>query len=316
MAEPRRRRYLIMMIRPSHYDDEGYVIQWYRSYIPSNSLATLYGLARDCANREVLGPDTHIAVDAFDETNTRIRPEQIARRIARAGSGIVWLVGVQTNQFPRAMDLARSFRSLGVQVVIGGFHVSGVLAMLPTITPELREALDLGVTLFAGEAEGALDQLIRDSASGELQPVYRHLDALPGLGGWPLPFLPVQRVRRTAGRMTTFDAGRGCPFLCSFCTIINVQGRTSRHRTADDVEEIIRNNADHGITSFFITDDNFARNRNWEPILDRLAQLRELKGLKIELSVQVDTRCHRVPRFLDKAARAGINRVLFGFGDP
>ena len=36
-----------------------------------------------------------------------------------------------------------------------------------------------------------------------------------------------------------FDAGRGCPFQCSFCTIINVQGRKSRFREADDVERRI-----------------------------------------------------------------------------
>jgi hypothetical protein len=89
--------------------------------MPSNSLAAIYGLAMDCAERQVLGRDTHLLVDAYDETNTRIRPERIARDIASAGVG---LVGVQSNQYPRAMDLARRFRALGIEVVIGGFHVS------------------------------------------------------------------------------------------------------------------------------------------------------------------------------------------------
>ena len=61
---------------------------------------------------------------------------------------------MQTNQFPRAMDIARPLRAAGIQVCIGGFHVSGSLAMLPDVPPELREAMDLGITLFAGEAEG------------------------------------------------------------------------------------------------------------------------------------------------------------------
>jgi hypothetical protein len=126
------------LIKPSHYDDGGYVIQWFRSSMPSNSLAALYGLAMDCAARRVLGPETSIVVDAYDETNTRIRPERIARDIARAGAGVVGLVGVQSNQYPRAMDLARRFRTLGIDVVIGGFHVSGTIAMLPAITPELQ----------------------------------------------------------------------------------------------------------------------------------------------------------------------------------
>ena len=69
------------------------------------------------------------------------------------------------------------------------------------------------------------------------------------------------------------------PFQCSFCTIINVQGRKSRYRTADDVEAIVRANADQGITRFFVTDDNFARNRNWEPILDRLSSCGSARAL-------------------------------------
>jgi radical SAM superfamily enzyme YgiQ (UPF0313 family) len=300
------------LIKPSHYDDDGYVIQWFRSSMPSNSLAALYGLAMDCAARQVLGADTPIVVDAYDETNIRIRPERIARDITRAGAGMVGLVGVQSNQYPRAMDLARRFRALGIDVVIGGFHVSGTLAMLPAITPELQEAMDLGIVLYAGEAEDGLEALLRDAASGRLQPLYNHMATLPNLAGVPIPYLPPDRVARTAGRMTTFDAGRGCPFQCSFCTIINVQGRVSRRRTADDVEAIVRHNAAQGVQSFFITDDNFARNKDWEAIFDRLIALREQEAFTIKLTIQVDTLCHRIPRFIEKAGRAGVVRVFIG----
>ena len=119
-------------------------------------------------------------------------------------------------------------------------------------------------------------------------------------------------IRRTYGANTSFDAGRGCPFQCSFCTIINVQGRKSRRRSPDDVERIVRENAAKGILHFFITDDNFARNKDWEPIFDRLIELRERNGLKIKLIIQVDTLCHRIPNFVEKAARAGVKRVFIG----
>jgi len=36
-----------VMIKPTHYDDDGYPIQWLRSAIPSNTLAALNGLAVD-----------------------------------------------------------------------------------------------------------------------------------------------------------------------------------------------------------------------------------------------------------------------------
>src|SRR3989337_980196 len=94
------RSFHLVLIKPSHYDDEGYVIQWVRSSIPANTLATLNGLALDCAERRVLGEDVEIRITVQDETNTRIRPGAIVRQIhASGGQGLVGLVGVQTNQF-------------------------------------------------------------------------------------------------------------------------------------------------------------------------------------------------------------------------
>jgi radical SAM superfamily enzyme YgiQ (UPF0313 family) len=110
----------------------------------------------------------------------------------------------------------------------------------------------------------------------------------------------------------SIDLGRGCPFQCSFCTIINVQGRKSRFRTPDDLEKIIRLNGAQGIHRFFITDDNFARNRNWEAFLDLLIWLRERQGFPIELTIQVDALCHRIPNFVEKAVRAGVHNVFVG----
>ena len=72
------RKFQLVLIKPSHYDDDGYVIRWWRAIIPSNSLAAVYGIAADCAERRVLGPDVEIDIDVIDETNTRVKiPELI-----------------------------------------------------------------------------------------------------------------------------------------------------------------------------------------------------------------------------------------------
>ena len=313
MTAGSRRTFHLFLLKPSHYDDDGYVIQWLRSSIPSNTLAVLYGLAQDCSDRKVLGEDVDLEIHAIDETNARIHPQRIARAIRDGGGlGLVGLVGVQSNQFPRAFDLARAFRQEGVDVVIGGFHVSGCLAMLPSLPADLQAALDLGVSLYAGEAETRFDTLLTDALHHRLQPLYNYMNDLPGLEGVPIPILPAHRVGRTGGAITSFDAGRGCPFQCSFCTIINVQGRKSRFRSADDVEAIIRANLGQGLHSYFITDDNFARNRNWEPIFDRLIEMREVEKLSFSCVIQVDTLCHKIPNFIAKAARAGVRRVFIG----
>ena len=91
-----------------------------------------------------------------------------------------------------------------------------------------------------------------------------------------------------------------------------MQGRKSRFRTADDVEELVRLNWAQGISKFFITDDNFARNKEWESIFDRLIELREQEGIPLGLMIQVDTLCHKISGFIEKAKRAGITRVFIG----
>src|SRR3954451_18229678 len=165
-TRPTRRREFTAEVKPSHYDDDGYVIQWLRSPIPANSLACLYGLARDCRERQVLGPDIDLDIVAIDETNTRTRPDKSARQIKAADQGLVMLVGVQSNQFPRALDIAARLRQQDITVGIGGFHVSGTLAMLPGIEPNVQRALDMGCFLYAGEAEeGRLDVVLRDAAA-------------------------------------------------------------------------------------------------------------------------------------------------------
>ena len=306
------RRFVVELIKPSHYDDDGYVIQWWKSWIPSNSLACLYGIAADLAERRALGPEVAIEIHAYDECHTVIPTRRIIRRIKSADAGLVCLVGVQSNQFPRAIDLASRFRAAGIQVAVGGFHVSGCLAMLPELPPDLETARRLGVTLFAGEAEGRLAGLFADAFTRHLQPIYNFMDDLPGLQQQVTPFLPLDIVRRYGETIGAFDAGRGCPFQCSFCTIINVQGRKSRWRDADDVERLVRANLAQGVFRFFITDDNFARNRNWEAIFHRLIEMREREGLELQFIIQVDTLCHRIPNFVEKAARAGCKRVFIG----
>ena len=306
-------RFQLILIKPSHYDDEGYVIRWWRAIIPSNSLAAVYSIAADCAERQVLGSDVDIDITVIDETNARIKvPEILARFRRHADFGLVALVGVQSNQYPRALDIARPFREAGIQVAMGGFHVSGCLSMLEGGAVELDACHDMGIAMFAGEAEGQLDLVLRDAAVRRLAPIYNFMKDLPSIEGTPVPFLPKQYVERTLGLSSSFDAGRGCPYQCSFCTIINVQGRKSRFRTADDIENLVRLNWAQGIHKFFITDDNFARNKEWETILDRLIELREDDGIPLGLMIQVDTLCHKIPNFIQKAKRAGVTRVFIG----
>jgi len=190
-----RRRFQLVLIKPSHYDDDGYVIRWWRAMTPSNSLAAVYGIAADCAERRVLGPDVDIDIEVIDETNTRIDiPALLSRYRRHDDFGCVALIGVQSNQYPRALDIARPFRAAGIAVAIGGFHVSGCLSMLDGGAVDLDVCHDMGVAIFAGEAEGRLESVIADVAAGRLAPIYNYMKDLPGMAGMPVPFLPKRYI--------------------------------------------------------------------------------------------------------------------------
>lgn len=304
----------VFLVHPSKYDDEGFVIRHWRAVVPSNTLACLYGLTEDVRQRRALG-ELDLRIHVVDEAVNKTPMDQILRLNRRPGERVlVCLVGVQTNQWCRAADIALDLRKNRVAVMIGGFHVSGMLAMFPAISPEIQELVDAGVTVVAGEVEHRWVDLLRDAAEGKLRPVYRFLDDPPDLSYAPRP---LKHKRFTAkyvhSNYGTMDCSRGCPFNCSFCTIINVQGHKSRYRIpeciADSVRQAYRQS---GVSLYFFTDDNFARNPASEEIFNRLIVLREDEGIAIEFVIQADIPSHRIPGFIEKAVRAGCCTVFIG----
>lgn len=303
----------IVLIKPSKYDDEGYVIRHWKGTLPSNTLAALMGLTQDAQERQVLGSDVAVEIEMWDETVHRIRPDRIMKRGKREGMiDLVCLVGVQTNQYPRASDLAKQFAGLGAKVMLGGFHVSGTIEMIG-MTPEIQELIDLGVTIVCGEVEEHWDELLQAALEERLEPTYNFVDDKPDLFEKPIPLMPKRyRNRFTFNHMATIDTSRGCPFNCSFCTIINVQGRKMRWRSPDWIAKKVRENWALGVTHYFFVDDNLARNKSWEQIFDRLIELRESEGIHLTFMMQVDLLSHTIPNFVEKARRAGCTQVFLG----
>ena len=149
----------------------------------------------------MLGPDVAINLFTYDETNQHVVPEKIIPDIKKRGSkALIAFVGVQSNQFAARMDMARPFLAAGLPVAIGGFHVSGCLSMLPEMPPEIQDAIDLGISIFAGECEeGRLDEVLIDAFHDRLKPIYEYLKDLPSIAGAPSPLLPKEGSRAIGG---------------------------------------------------------------------------------------------------------------------
>jgi radical SAM superfamily enzyme YgiQ (UPF0313 family) len=305
----------LYLIKPTQYDDDGYVVRHWRGVLPSNTLACLAGLTDEVIAQKRLGEGVSVEVHLLDETVDKIP----VKRICRSQRGdriktIVCLAGVQTNQFPRAVDLARTFRRAGLTVMIGGFHVSGYLSLLPGIPQDIQQLLDEGITIVKGEVEETWGDLLCDAVHGRLKPLYDFIDKKPDLYTKPVPVIRKQYLRKfVAPNFGTLDCGRGCPFECTFCTIINVQGRKMRFRSAELIAEAIRQNYHNdGITFYFFTDDNFARNKNWEAIFDALIRLRNEEHIAVEFMMQVDVLSWKIKKFVSKARQAGCINVFIG----
>ncbi|MGB2869502.1 MAG: radical SAM protein [Bacteroidota bacterium] len=305
----------VTIIRPTNYTDDGYPIKTRIGVIRSNTLTQIGTLVRDMEHAAFFS-GISFNVQKLDEAIEWIPVKDIIRRSKVSGvKSVVMLVGVQSNQYPRALDIADKFLPEAIPVLIGGFHVSGMLAMIGE-TDDLKAAMAKGITLVAGEVEeGRLSTVVEDVVRQRAKPLYNFLNPTPNLLNVPLPHITKDEFENFASRFTTIDTGRGCVFNCDFCTIINVQGRIMRHREPGQVIEFVRQSyREAGVTHSFFTDDNTARNPRWRELFTGLAHLREEEGIPFTFMMQSDLAARKMPGgdFFVQAARAGCNQVFFG----
>ena len=312
---PGFKKFRIVLIKPSKYDDDGYVIRFWKGVLPSNTLNVLHGLTEAVKDSRVFG-DLPIEIVTFDETAESLPVRKIIRWSRRPSTKlVVGLVGVQTNQFPRAFDLARQFRAARIDVIIGGFHTSGTINMLSDQEPDIQALVEESITVVSGEVEENWGEILADALHGRLKPIYsfaQDLQNLIDIGNAPLPRLSPKTMRHFAQpSFGTADTSRGCPFACSFCTIINVQGRKMRERSPESIADLLRMNYhQHGVSFYFFTDDNFARKKLWRETFEEIIKLRK-DSIKISFMMQVDLA--RKPKdFVQLAAQAGCSQVFIG----
>jgi hypothetical protein len=90
--DKRIERFHVVLIKPSKYDDDGYVIRFWKGVLPSNTLNVLHGLTDDIKQRRFFG-DLPIEVTVFDETAEKIPMRQIIRWGQEAGPSS-WFVSL------------------------------------------------------------------------------------------------------------------------------------------------------------------------------------------------------------------------------
>src|SRR5713226_6125101 len=328
----------VYFIKPSRYDEEGYV-QYFRYGVqPHNTLTVLTALNAAFNKRYAVERNVRLDTVIWDEIcDGVVSPETITAIKDKAREDgvelLIGLAGVQSNQYPRGRDLALQFVAEGLPTMMGGFHVSG----FPDSVKFLNEC---GVTTIVGEAENIWGDIVEDFLRGELRKNYSVTQGIRAKTGQDdiivpliteslLPVLDDRYLTRFFNEtMTTLDTSRGCPFTCSYCSVKNVMGRTMRSREPDAVVTWVRDACrNHGIESLFLVDDDFFRSPRWEEILTGLVEVkREYPKLSFMMQVDVDASSYanlaegetegakhrRSKRFVELAARAGCYQAFVG----
>src|SRR5271170_259472 len=332
------RKVRVYFIKPSRYDDQGYV-EYFRWGIQPNNTLTVLAALNDSFNREHTDKlNVHLETVIWDEVcDGAIGAETVQAIEERAAEDgvelLIGIAGVQSNQYPRGRDLALQFVAHGIATIMGGFHLSGY--------PPSREFLHhCGVSTAVGEAENFWTSIIHDFLEGHLKPNYSVTDGIrakTGIGDILVPVITDAQLPLIDDRyltrffndtQTTIDTSRGCPFTCSYCSVKNVMGRTMRSRDPESVLRWIRDAAsNHGIDDLFLVDDDFFRSPRWDEILTGMAEIRkEFPKLRFMMQVDVDASCYgniadgekpgakhsRSRRFLDLAAAAGCYQAFVG----
>lgn len=202
----------------------------------------------------------------------------------------------------RAYEIADSFRSRGIKVIMGGMHVS----KLPD------EALQHCDSVIVGEAELLWVTALEDFKKGELKRIYRHENGFPSLANFPAPnwnlyrgkkYLPVHFIETT----------RGCPHNCEFCSVTNSFGGKFRNRPVDEVEKEIQ-----GLKPFegrfllkngvFFVDDNIISNRvHAKELLNRIIPY------KLKWTGQASVNIAKNDEILELCKKSGCMGLVVGF---
>jgi radical SAM superfamily enzyme YgiQ (UPF0313 family) len=204
-------------------------------------------------------------------------------------------IGTMGHAMFRGIEIAKEFRDRGKTVVFGGYMAS--------IAAE--EGLKYADSIVVGDAEYAYPRMLRDfERDGKLQPIYK--DPVASLDGLPVPRYELL-LDKPIGNMLPVQAGRGCPYNCSFCSIACLYQGKYLFRPVDEVIRDIEVVKDLGFNRFYLIDDNIASNPKY-----LMALCEKITPLKMHWASQCAIRLAKDPKLLDAVVRSGCDLMSFG----
>jgi Radical SAM superfamily len=284
----------VIIVKPSKYGVSGHVERFRWGFMPNSTVPYIRSMTPHSIDGVPI--ETH-AVDEYVQTdlgylNLLRNPDQPT---------LLAIVGVQSHQFHRALDLAAFARSNGVRhCIVGGPH---------PMTCDTSLLHNRGLSFALAEAENVWSRTLRDAIHGELQPVYgrdrRWAEELD-----PPALIPPSKrdLRRYVVSMLGIYPARGCPFTCNFCSLIKIAGRQIRSQPIETTMQSLRNAKRAGVRLVMFTSDNFNKYAEAKDLLEEMIA----ENIRIPFFVQCDTQIARQEEFVSLLARAGCFEMFVG----
>ena len=284
----------VILLKPSKYDTEAYVERFGWGFMPNASLVHLRSMTP-----KSLGGHT-LEVHSIDEyVQTDLSYLKLLQDVS--SPTLLALVGVQSHQFHRSLDLAAFALRNGVRhCVIEGPH---------PMTTDTSAAQGAGVSFSLSEAEQVWEEILSDAIGGSLKPIYG------GQARWQAELLdPVTispdrtELQKYVLPMLGLYPARGCPFTCNFCSVIKIAGRRIRSSPVETVLESLRVAKAAGVRVVMFTSDNLNKYPDAEALLEAIID----EELDLPFFVQCDTQIVRQDKLLGLLGRAGCFQMFVG----
>jgi radical SAM superfamily enzyme YgiQ (UPF0313 family) len=284
----------VVIVKPGKYAADGFVERFRRGFMPNSTVPHLASMTPRLVGGRRCEVET---IDEYVETDC----DYLGRFESGPGERtLVALVGVQSHQLHRALDLAAYARSRGAQTVIGGPH---------PMTCDTTMLQGHGAAFALSEAETIWPAILEDALFGELAPAYDGGSRWAGQLDSPVIVPPGKRsLARYAVPMLGIYPARGCPYSCNFCSVIKIAGHRVRSQPVETTLASLRAAKTSGVRFVMFTSDNF----NKYPQVDELLEAMIAERIELPFFAQCDAQIHRQGDLVARMARAGCHQIFVG----
>lgn len=265
----------IYFIQPTQYAEDGNLCKQKKINLPGLAFPLL-------ASYTPKNWDVQLSIEVVDEIDYNSNANIIA-------------IGTMGHAIFRGAEIAQEFKKRGKIVVMGGYMASIAY----------EETLKYVDSVVVGDAETSYPMMLKDfEETGKLKPIYNH--PIKELKNLPLPRYDLL-TQKPIGNMLPVQAGRGCSFQCSFCSIACLYEGKYMFRPVDEVIRDIKAIKDLGFNRFYLIDDNIVSNPKY---LRELCE--KIEPLKMNWASQCALHLAKKPDLLDVVVKSGCDLMSFG----